>query len=253
MLASIGVGLFLLLWHQMYSWIFYCVQVEPIPLSSTCSTFLDSMYRASDLGGFCMFTPILAVLPASTLFCDDYNSGYCKEILTRVTRKRYLAETMLCTGISGGLAVFLPVLISDILWILNGKPNTREIMGGGAFNGTVYQEIQFIWNGFFMVLFLLLLAFLFGVSWSVIGLGVSAFIPNRYITLAAPFALFFGSHLVLYGLGGGSLLLFSPANVTMPAANFIPFPAFPLVYQIVMLVIASGICWKMLERRLWDV
>ena len=120
-----------------------------------------------------------------------------------------------------------------------------------VFDETVYRELQFVWNGLFLVLFLLLLAFLFGASWSVIGLCVSAFIPNRYIALAAPFALFFGAHLILYRLGDP--LLFSPANVLMPATDFIPFPAFPLLYQLVMLALASILCWKLLERRLWDV
>ena len=153
-----------------------------------------------------------------------------------------------------GLAVFLPVLLSDIVWIINGEPNTGEQMGINyftVFDGTVYGELQFVWNGFFLVLFLLLLAFLFGASWSVIGLCVSALIPNRYITLAAPFALFFGAHLILYRLD--KPLLFSPANVLMPATDFIPFPAFPLLYQLGMLALASALCWKLLERRLRDV
>lgn len=254
MLASIIVGVFLLLWNQIYYWILYCISYEPIPLSAMCTTFLDSIFRANDLGGFGIFATILAVLPASTLFCEDYNSGYCKAILRRVERKRYLRETLLCSGISGGLAVFLPVLLSDIVWIINGEPNTGEQMGINyftVFDGTVYGELQFVWNGFFLVLFLLLLAFLFGASWSVIGLCVSALIPNRYITLAAPFALFFGAHLILYRLD--KPLLFSPANVLMPATDFIPFPAFPLLYQLGMLALASALCWKLLERRLRDV
>lgn len=254
MLASIGVGIFLLLWNQIYYWILYCISYEPIPLSATCTTFLDSIYRASDLGGFSIFAVILAVLPASTIFCEDYNSGYCKAILNRIERKRYLQEIMLCSGISGGLAVFLPTLFSDIVWIINGKPNTGEPIGIDyftVFDETVYGKLQFVWSGLFLVLFLLLLAFLFGASWSVIGLCVSALIPNRYITLAAPFALFFGAHLILYRLG--KPLLFSPANILMPAADFIPFPAFPLLYQFGMLALASVLCWKLLERRLRDV
>ena len=158
MLASIIVGVFLLLWNQIYYWILYCISYEPIPLSAMCTTFLDSIFRANDLGGFGIFATILAVLPASTLFCEDYNSGYCKAILCRVERKRYLRETLLCSGISGGLAVFLPVLLSDIVWIINGEPNTGEQMGINyftVFDGTVYGELQFVWNGFFLVLFLL--------------------------------------------------------------------------------------------------
>ena len=76
MLASVCVGLFLLMWNAVYYWIMYCVSYEAIPLSSTFGIFLDEIYKANSLGGFGLFSVILAVLPASTLFCDDYNSGY---------------------------------------------------------------------------------------------------------------------------------------------------------------------------------
>lgn len=254
MLASVCVGLFLLMWNAVYYWIMYCVSYEAIPLSSTFGIFLDEIYKANSLGGFGLFSVILAVLPASTLFCDDYNSGYCKAILCRVERKRYLHETLLCAGIAGGLAIFLPTLLSDIVFMIFGKPNTADYAGISyftVFDETVYRELQFVWGGLFLVLFLLLLAFLFGASWSVIGLCISTLVPNRYVTLAAPFALFFGAHLILYRLGDP--LLFSPANVLMPAADFIPFPAFPLLYQVGMLVLVSILCRKLLERRLWDV
>lgn len=254
MFASIGIGLFLLMWYSVYYWILYGISYGWIPFSTICSTYLDEISKANDLGGFGLFAAILAVLPASTLFCEDYNSGYCKAILCRIERKRYLQETILCSGISGGLAIFIPTLISDLILIANGKSNTVENMGINyftVFDETVYREIQFIWGGLFLVLFLLLLAFLFGASWSMVGLCISALLPNRYIALAAPFALYFGSHLILYRMGDP--LLFSPVNILMPATDFIPFPSFPLLYQAGMLIIVSFLSWKLLKRRLWDV
>lgn len=142
MLASIIVGVFLLLWNQIYYWILYCISYEPIPLSAMCTTFLDSIFRANDLGGFGIFATILAVLPASTLFCEDYNSGYCKAILCRVERKRYLRETLLCSGISGGLAVFLPVLLSDIVWIIMVSRTP-----GSRWESTILQSLMELYMG----------------------------------------------------------------------------------------------------------
>lgn len=254
MLASISVGFILNMWYSVYHWILYCISYGSVPFHVMCSTYLDEIFKANDLSGFGIFAVILAVLPASTVFCDDYNSGYCKAILCRVERKWYLRETMLCSGISGGLAIFIPKLLSDIIFIINGKSNIVANMGINyftVFDETVYKELQFIWGGLFMVLFLLLLAFLFGTSWSMMGLCISALVPNRYIALAAPFALFFGAHLILYRMG--DTLLFSPANVLMPATNFIPFPAFPLLYQLGMLAVVLILGWNLLKRRLWDV
>lgn len=254
MFASIFVGLFLLMWHSISNWILYSVTFGMSPYSDMLNVYLDEIYKANNLGGFSMFAAILAALPASILFCEDYNSGYCKSILCRIERSRYLRETVLCAGISGGLAVFFPSLFSDFIFILFAKPNTVENMSfnyATVFDETVYCQLQFVWGGLFMVLFLLLLAFLFGATWSLVGLCVSALIPNRYIALAVPFALFFGAHLILYRLD--TPLLFSPANVLMPAADFIPFPAFPLLYQLVLLGMICLLCWRFLKRRLFDV
>lgn len=254
MLASVGVGLFLLMWHPVFHWIIYNISVGPVSFQQMCQIFLDDIYRSFSLGGFSLFAPILAVLPATTMFCEDYNSGYLKSILCRVDRKRYIQETIICSGIAGGLAVFLPAFLCDLIYIIAGKPNTVENMGinySTVFDETVYRNIQYLWGGLFLVLFLLVLAFLFGALWSNVGLCISALIPNRYIALAAPFALYFSLHLILYRLG--TAVVFSPANMLMPVATFIPHAAYPLVYQMVLIIIVIGVTRKQLGRRLWDV
>lgn len=254
MLASVGVGLFLLMWHPVLNWIIYNISVGRVSFQQMCQIFLDDIYRSFSLGGFSLFAPILAVLPATTMFCEDYNSGYLKAILCRSDRKRYIQETMLCSGIAGGMAIFLPAFLCDLIYIIVGKPNTVENMGinySTVFDETVYRNIQYLWGGLFLVLFLLVLAFLFGAIWSNVGVCISALIPNRYIALAAPFALYFSLHLILYRLG--KPVLFSPANMLMPASTFIPNAAYPLMYQMVLLIVVTGAGWKLLERRLWDV
>ena len=58
-------------------------------------------------GGFLIFTPILVVLPGVIQFCDDYNSGYSRFIITRVSKKTFLGKRYIATVISGGLACML--------------------------------------------------------------------------------------------------------------------------------------------------
>ena len=50
--------------------------------------------------------------------------------------------------------------------------------------------IMYIWNGNLMYMMRILIAFLFGCVWSLVGLAVSAFVPNRYVTLVFPFVLY---------------------------------------------------------------
>lgn len=254
MLISVCIGVFMLTWQHIFNLIIYNLSIGPVTLKEMGSIYLDDIYGSHALSGFDLFAPILAVLPAATLFCEDYNSGYIKSILNRVEKKRYIQEIAICSSVSGGFAVFLPSLITSIFYIVNGKPNTPENAGINyftVFDETVYSQLQFVWDGLLMVILLLVLAFLFGAVWSNIGLCVSAFIPNRYIALAAPFALYFITHLIFYRIG--FLLVLSPVNMLMPAMVFIPNISYPFVYQIVLFVVVVLIFDRSIRGRLNDV
>lgn len=244
----------MLTWWHIYNVMIYNLYIGPLTLKEMGAIYLDDIQGSHARSGFDLFAPILAVLPASTLFCEDYNSGYIKSILNRVEKKQYIRETVICSSIAGGLSIFLPSLISNIFYIVNGKPNTPENAGinySTVFDETVYSELQFVWEGMLMVILLLLLAFLFGAVWSNVGLCISTFIPNRYIALSAPFALYFIIHLVFYRIG--FLLVFSPVNMLMPATIFIPSMGYPFIYQIVLLALIVLIFNKSIEGRLNDV
>lgn len=254
MLVSVCIGIFLLTWNHVFNLIIYNLSVGPVSFKEMGSIFLDDIYSSHARSGFDLFAPILAVLPATTLFCEDYNSGYIKSIFSRAEKKRYIRETTVCSIIAGGLAIFIPSLFSSIFYIANGKLNTAENMAfnySTVFDETVFSKLQFVWGGLLLVILLLLLSFLFGAIWSNIGLCISAMIPNRYIALAAPFALYFATHLIFYRIG--FLLVLSPANMLMPAATFIPSMAYPFVYQAVLFIIIALACHKAMERRLSDV
>lgn len=254
MLVSICIGVFLLTWNYVFNLIIYNLAIGSLSFKDMGSIFLDDIYNAHARSGFDLFAPILAVLPATTLFCEDYNSGYIKSILGRAEKKRYISETTICSTIAGGLAIFIPSLISSFLYIANGKLNTvenRAIDYSTVFDETVFSKLQFVWDGLLLVILLLLLSFLFGAIWSNIGLCISAMIPNRYIALAAPFAVYFATHLIFYRIG--FLLVLSPVNTLMPTATFIPNMAFPFVYQAVLFIIVAFACQRVIERRLKNV
>lgn len=254
MLISVCIGVFMLTWQHIFNLVIYNLSIGPVTPKEMGYIYLDDIYGSHALSGFDLFAPILAVLPASTLFCEDYNSGYIKSILNRVEKKRYMLETVICSSIAGGLAILLPSLITSIFYIVNGIPNTPENAGINyftVFDESVYSKLQFVWGGMLMVILLLVLAFLFGAVWSNIGLCISTFIPNRYITLAAPFALYFITHLVFYRIG--FLLVLSPVNMLMPAAIFIPSMSYPFIYQIVLFFVIVLILKKSIKGRLSDV
>ena len=248
------VGFGLLTRFRIQNFIGYNLNIGPLSLKEMGTIFLDDIYMAHTRNGFSLFSPVLAVIPAATIFCEDHNSGFLKFILGRTKKKQYIRETILCSTIAGGLAVFLPCLLTDIFLLVNGKLNTKENMIQGystVFDETVYADIQYVWGGIGLAALLLVLSFLFGALWSDVGLLVSAIVPNKYAALVMPFAIYFVLHLLLYK--SDILLVFSPANMLLPSTIFIPYKAYPFIYQIVLLAIVNLAYSRIMEGRLENV
>lgn len=252
MLVSVILGLAILMRHALQTLIVYNVGVGPLSFKKMCSLYLEEIYIAHAMNGFDIIAPILAVLPASTMFCNDYGSGYIKSILGRVDKCRYFRETVFCSSIAGGLAIFIPVFIMSMIFMINGEPNiaANKIWQNGI-DETVFASIQYIWGGGFIVMLLLILAFMFGAVWSNIGLCVSAIFPNKYITLLGPFFIYFSLHLILYRTP--NLLFLSPLNTLIPIETFVPSVWFPFVYQIVLFTVCIFLFYHNTERRIENV
>jgi len=253
MLISVVIGVLLLTWNFFFNFIIYNLAIGPLKLTEMGSMFLNDIYQSHAMSGFDFFAPILAVLPATIIFCEDYNSGYIKSILGRIGRRQYLRESIICSSIAGGLAVSIPSFIAYTFYVLNGSPNLVKETAtySSVFDESIFVNIQFIWDGGLVVAILLILAFLFGAIWSNVGLCISAFIPNRYIALAAPFALYFSSHLFCYRIN--SLLFLSPVNMLMPIVDVIPDLLYPFVYQMFLFVAVLLLFFEKAKWRLKDV
>lgn len=252
MVVSVLLGLLFLLRGKVLSVISYNYRYNAhLSFKDMGDMFLQDIHTAYVASGYDVFAPIFAVLPSATIFCDDFNSGYIKWILNRSSRKRYIRETMLCSSVGGSLAIFLPSLLSGLFYLINGKLNFYDDDLSSLFLGqTVYANFQYVWNGIAMFLFLLALSLLFGAFWSNVGLLVAILTTNKYLTLTMPFALYFIIHLVLYRTGG---LLFSPMNILMPSASFIPFISFPVVYQGILLFLIILVCKRLFKEKLQNV
>ena len=254
MLASVFIGIVMLTWYFAKNIILYNVYMGSLTIFEFDDIYLNSIFESHARSGFDLFAPILAVLPASTVYCDDYNCGYIRNILIRQHRDLYAKETFICSTVAGGLSIFLPCLISSLFYIVIGKPNLKQdIIDNSAspLRETIFSELQFVWGGLGVVFFLLFLAFLFGAVWSNVGLCISIYAPNRYITLVSPFAVYFALHLLLYRTH--TFLLFSPVNMLMADAAFIPNLLFPVAYQTTLLLSELEVFRSSIHGRLQDV
>ena len=101
MLVSVFVGAWFLMWSRVANLISYNAKYgAALTFKDMGAVFLDDIAVSHTLSGYDLFAPILAVLPAAAAFCDDYNSGYIKSIVTIVSKRRYIRETVLCSSIA---------------------------------------------------------------------------------------------------------------------------------------------------------
>ncbi len=248
MVMSIVAGFILLMWFSVTNWFQYNRLIGEASFSKMCGDFVNEVITAHARSGFNLFAPIFAVLPCTTIFCDDYNSGYIKSILLRSSKRKYIAECIGCCSISGGLAVLLPDLLCSCAFMIAAEPHLPDKYGTSL---ALYSAIEYIWDGRLVILLFLFFSFLFGVVWANIGLCISAYATNRYVTLATPFALYYGIHLVLQRTD--VLAILSPVNMIQPRYTGFPNLLFPLIYQLILLCGAVFIFYRRVNRRLINV
>lgn len=140
--------------------------------------------------GFIVFVPVFPVLGYSSSFCEEYESGYYRMILARMGMKKYARTRMISAGLSGGVIVGLPMLL---YCLFAGYFGTAEITDVNALRVDADVEMVQIalrYGYAAMAALKVLLCFLFGSLWALVGLAFAVWIPNRYVSLLAPFVLY---------------------------------------------------------------
>ena len=153
----------------------------------------DSYYiivNAVAASGFTVFLPLFPVLAYSSDFCEEYESGYYRMILARMSVRGYAQARIISVAISGGAAVGLPVMLMCIGAGCFGITNVSAV---DMLRVEADMEMVFISQayGFGVVVALkAVLGFLFGAVWALVGLAFAVWFVNKYVSLIAPFVLY---------------------------------------------------------------
>ena len=193
---------------------------------------------------FTPFAAIFCVLPFADSFCDDLNSGYLNAIIGRIGSRCYAFKRCASVAISGGLVTSFIMLLTILVCVLSGMiPDTEE---------TIMPLMNSIWgrmgivltaNGAVMYTLRILTAFLFGELWALVGLTVSVCLPNRYVTLIAPFVIYQG---LWYFLEEKAI---NPVYMFRGDSNFIPSLGFLIGYQLLCIAVCTAISAIGITRR----
>lgn len=182
--------------------------------------------------------PIIAAIPYTTAYTDDFKSGYIKSYLTRTSVKRYVVGKGIGCAISGGLALALGMLATLLVFFLVFSP----IKTAGYMNMSFWPEF----------LKKLLVFFLSGALWASLGLLVSSLTKNVFLAYAAPFITFY-MLIILQERYLRDLFMLNPKNYLTLSGAW-PFDGFSAALTLFLVgVILQLLFYVLTERELRDM
>lgn len=164
----------------------FVASVENIINVLRSSTLLQNGYHGQLIlnslssGWVTMALPVISAMPYTNSFIDDIKTGYVKLFIHRTYIQRYITAKLLACITSGGLVVFLGIIISYIISFLVFTP--VEIAS---------NEMQIAQPYFVQLLSISFMFFLSGAFWSLTGFMIAALTMNKYMAYASPFILYY--------------------------------------------------------------
>lgn len=154
---------------------------------------------STDSNGFNMLIVLLFVLPYTTCFCSDWNSGFIRLSIVRTGFNKYGFFKVLACALSSGASVALGLA----LYILSLEPWIKLVdITASNFEFFSVRTLggEFLLNGQYLKYFMvyIYLGFLKGAFWSVVGLCASAYLPNRFVALCTPFITYYVLSIATY-------------------------------------------------------
>lgn len=205
--------------------------------SGSISQVLSVPLAMSD---FTPFAAVFCVLPYADSFCDDYNSGSIYNIVSRSGIKKYSLIRGITVFVSGGIVMAIILLVTILFCgLLSDLPDTPETVQFMDKTIWVRSGIIYVMNGNLYLFLRIVLGFLFGGLWSLVGLFISTLICNRYVTYIAPFVIYQFMWFVF------DETKWNPVYMLRGDSNFIPSLSFVLLYQfsaILFMYVLSVIC-----------
>lgn len=132
---------------------------------------------------FFRIAPLLAAIPYANSYYTDIAEGYIKNIQGRCKKQHYLIAKYIITFVAGGMVIVIP-LILDIMGCMMFLPLHQPAPIGvyTISNSMLFYEHTEIYIGM-----TLLLDFMIGGMYAVLGIVSTEFIANKYLLLIFPY------------------------------------------------------------------
>lgn len=207
---------------------------------------LSMLTYPSALSGFTPFAAIFPMLVYSTMFCEEYNSGYIKQIVLRIGGRRYLLSRILATAVSGAATLGVSMFLLSAFLLAIGVPSTKE--NAYMFKSLIWGPYVDIAGGALVLLAKTVLASLFGAVWALVALWISTIMPNRYVTLIAPFAIYQALWILLQSLPHINPLRLLRGDLL--AAGFVGSFPYIVLIQLGAIILWGGLSYYGMKKRM---
>lgn len=149
----------------------------------------DDLSLASTL--FYTLLPFGATLPFGWSFCLERNSGYLKNIYSRIDKWIYLSGKTIAVFFSGSLVAFIS-LVTNILLVLAKIPLVTPFAGYNFYNyiyfGNLWSDLYFATPGIYVLLYVLLDT-IYGGLFALLGFSIGFYLRNIIAVTLSPFLL----------------------------------------------------------------
>lgn len=185
---------------------------------------------------FYYILPILAVYPSAMLYFKDRKTGYVKNLYTRYSKSKCLVIKYITTFISGGIAVFLPLLLSFMLTSTYAPARIPDsLIMNAIVDKNMWSELFFT-HPLLYTFGYLMIDFVFGGLFACLAMSFSEFVKHR-------FSVFISSFLIVTAFGYICVQLkidhFNPQNFLSPAQLVASANGYVILVEALILFIVS--------------
>lgn len=150
---------------------------------------------------FYMLLPILVTIPFGDSFFADNKSGYIKNVLIRVKKKKYYLSKYIATFISGGLVIVIPLLINLIVSSMFLPSHLPQVISGYPIGAASMWSKIFYTHPYVYIFSYLLIDFIFSGLIATIALSISLISEYRFSVVFMPFLIYLFIYSILSSLG----------------------------------------------------
>lgn len=205
---------------------------EPLPNGYHAQLIFDAL--AAD--AMTLTLPILCALPFTTAFVDDIKSGYIKLYLHRCHVRAYIKGKLIACALSGGLILFIGILIAYGLSTLIFTPMELALTNGETAQPYLAQLLMVAATLFFS-----------GAFWSLVGFTFAAMTQSKYMAYASPFILYY-VFIILSERYFENLYVLYPKAWLFPSDSW-TFGGFGVIILLLILSAIMSLCFAIIAKR----